>query len=892
MKHLYLFTAYFILFSGTVYSNGIRGVIYDVNGEALPFATIYLEELETGTSANQDAYYEINLKPGDYTLQFKFVGYESITKKVSIGSSFITLDVKLEKQTLLLNEVVTTAKSTDPANWMMRKAIAKSSYHRQLVDAYSGTVYVKGKGRATSIPFFFEKLLEKEGIDTTTLIITESVSEVSYKRPNQFSEKVISVYASKESDFNANPMRFIVGSFYQEEIASSISPLSTKAFQYYEFKHLGAFMDGGHLINEIKVTPKVKAPNVFEGRLQLVEEDWALYSVDLISQIELGLEIRLKQVYQNINDLAWMPISYQFDVEGKLMGVGFEFKYLASVADYKITINPALPKKIQLVDEDDPEKSKDLKSGQLVESVDGLKQSNSKNETAVVNTKDLSKMMKNYQKNQSDSLSKIDVVGVYNYSIDSSAYNQDSLFWNKIRPIPLSTTESRGYAKIDSLNIINEEENKKDSVKNAKKSSFEPFDILVGGRYSFGENKDWRFIIYNALLGVQYNTVEGLNIDYSLGLRKNLKSKLDSTQFMQKDYTLYRTPFVLLKPTFRYAEARKTLSGKALAKYQFQKGSVSVQGGRYVSQFNDQPAIFPLMNTNFTVIWEQNFMKLYEKDFVKFNFEKDISHQWSITAQIEYSKRYRLLNNSFYSVFDWEREFSPNLPINVDPIEDFDGQNAFTTEFKVTYKPKVKYVINNGRMLPINSETPVLSLAYMKGVNGLFQSEVDFDRIEFEFKDEYEIGAKGTTYFSTKVGTFLNNSSLGFMDYAHFPGNRSFLTQLDPVQSFRLLDYYLYSTDRYYAQAFLYHQFRKFLVTQIPAVRFMGLKENFFVNYLYTNKSNNYSELGYSLDGILKFFRIEVATNYENFRYKGIGFRVGIATTLGGSVSIDTSQDE
>ncbi|PTB93538.1 hypothetical protein C9994_12950, partial [Marivirga lumbricoides] len=70
----------------------------------------------------------------------------------------------------------------------------------------------------------------------------------------------------------------------------------------------------------------------------------------------------------------------------------------------------------------------------------------------------------------------------------------------------------------------------------------------------------------------------------------------------------------------------------------------------------------------------------------------------------------------------------------------------------------------------------------------------------------------------------------------------------------------------------------------------MGLKESFFVNYLNTKQSNNYTELGYSLDGILKFFRIEIATNYEDFKYKGIGFRVGIATTLGGSISIETNK--
>jgi len=174
-------------------AQGVRGVVYGDDGEELSFATIYVEETGSGTSTNQEAYYELQLNEGEYTLQFKFVGYETLRKKVTVKDENLRLDVVLPKQSLLLNEVTTTAKATDPANWMMRKAIAKSSYHRQQIDAYSGRVYVKGKGRVTDIPFYLTSVLKKEGIDTETMIITESVSEVSYRRPNQFSEKVISI---------------------------------------------------------------------------------------------------------------------------------------------------------------------------------------------------------------------------------------------------------------------------------------------------------------------------------------------------------------------------------------------------------------------------------------------------------------------------------------------------------------------------------------------------------------------------------------------------------------------------------------------------------------------------------------------------------------------------
>jgi hypothetical protein len=874
-----------------VKAQGVRGVVYSADGESLSFATIYVEETGSGTSTNQEAYYELQLKPGKYTLQYKFIGYETTVKEITVGDQYLQLDVELPKQSLLLNEVSTSAKATDPANWMMRKAIAKSSYHRQQIDAYSATVYVKGKGRVTDVPFYLRSVLKKEGIDTETMIITESVSEVSYRRPNQFSEKVISIYASKETDFNANPMRFIAGSFYQDEIASVISPLSSKAFRYYKFKHLGAFMDGKNLINKIKVIPKVPGPNVFEGEIQLVEEDWALFRVDLNAQVELGIEVRIRQVYQNINDLAWMPITHQFDVDGKLMGVGFEGKYLASMSKYNIELNPALPRKLKILDKDDAEQGRMTED--IVKEAQQLVDTK-REEQVAVKSEDLSGIMKDYKKAQQDSLAKQDVIGVYDFKVDSGAYNQDSMFWAQIRPIPLSTDESRGYAKIDSLNIIQDVKASEDSVKRVKKRTFQITDILIGGDYSLDSAKSLQFKIYNPFLKIQYNTVEGLNIDYSIGLKKFIPIKYDTTQKndeIDRSYFNWRS-YALIKPTVRYSVARNKFIGKILAKYQFKTGDVSFRIGRYVEQFNDDPAVLPLLNTSFTTLWEQNFMKIYEKDFMKLNFERKFSAKLGMSAEVEFEERKRLNNNSFFSVVDWERAFTPNFPNNINPVDDFDGQTALTANVKFYYRPFIKYVIRNGVRRPVTQRPTRFALEYFKGFKNLAGSDVDFDRFEISYKDEFDFGAKGRTYFNSKFGVFLNSNSLGFMDYAHFSGNRAFITQSDPVESFRLLDYYRFSTDQFYSQNFIFHRFRKLLITQIPATRFMGLKEGAFINYLYTPDSNNYTELGYSLDGILKFFRIEVATQYENMQYKGWGLRVGVSTTLGGNISVNVSNDE
>jgi hypothetical protein len=63
-------------------------------------------------------------------------------------------------------------------------------------------------------------------------------------------------------------------------------------------------------------------------------------------------------------------------------------------------------------------------------------------------------------------------------------------------------------------------------------------------------------------------------------------------------------------------------------------------------------------------------------------------------------------------------------------------------------------------------------------------------------------------------------------------------------------------------------------------VRLAGIRENIFLNYLATPTSKNYTEVGYSIDGILRIFRLEAAASFYNGQYQNYGFRIGIATNI------------
>ncbi|MFL2996054.1 MAG: carboxypeptidase-like regulatory domain-containing protein, partial [Cytophagales bacterium] len=93
--------------------NGIiRGTLKDkLSQEGLPFANIIVKELGTGTTTDFEGNYNLEVQPGNYSVEFSYVGYESIVvTDVTINEGAIyPLSVSLEYESELLEGVVVTA---------------------------------------------------------------------------------------------------------------------------------------------------------------------------------------------------------------------------------------------------------------------------------------------------------------------------------------------------------------------------------------------------------------------------------------------------------------------------------------------------------------------------------------------------------------------------------------------------------------------------------------------------------------------------------------------------------------------------------------------------------------------------------------------------------------
>ena len=116
-KRLFLFLAFLLglVFGLSAQQKGqVMGIIKDAEtNETLIGVSIYEESSQQGATTNEKGRFELDLPYGDHVLRISYVGYTTVSKKVSIGSKPVTLNVKLNPESEHLSEVQVTSERKD-----------------------------------------------------------------------------------------------------------------------------------------------------------------------------------------------------------------------------------------------------------------------------------------------------------------------------------------------------------------------------------------------------------------------------------------------------------------------------------------------------------------------------------------------------------------------------------------------------------------------------------------------------------------------------------------------------------------------------------------------------------------------------------------------------------
>src|ERR1035437_782198 len=103
----------------------ISGYVKDAeNGESLIGATVYIQELKTGTVTNVYGFYSISLQAGKYNVTYSYTGYESHQKQLDLQAG-VSINVELAVEKKKIEEVVITSERVDANVKKAEMSVAK-----------------------------------------------------------------------------------------------------------------------------------------------------------------------------------------------------------------------------------------------------------------------------------------------------------------------------------------------------------------------------------------------------------------------------------------------------------------------------------------------------------------------------------------------------------------------------------------------------------------------------------------------------------------------------------------------------------------------------------------------------------------------------------------------
>ena len=805
----------------------VKGTVTDEKGLPLPFVSIYIENSYIGTTTNEQGQYELNVpKASKYIIVFQYLGYKTQKIKFVIEKVVKKLDVTLAEEQITLNEVVINKKD-NPANDVIRSAIAAKKNNSEATSKYTSDFYSRGIFRIKDAPKkilgqkfdFFDEVLDstRSGI----LYLSETVSKITFQKPDKLKETIVaSKVSGNDNGFSFNNAASANFDFYDNYIpfrVNVVSPIADNAFSYYKYKLEGTFFDADkQQINKIKVTPKRTSEPAVEGYIYIVEDSWAIYAMDVSitgSQIQTPAMtlLSLKQSFSyNSKNNIWVKNTQTLDFTAGIFEIKLSGRFTYVYNNY--VFEPKF-----------------------------------NNKTFTAET----------------------------LSFENDANKKDDKFWDKIRPVPLTTEESTDYVKKDILQEKKKSQTYLDSI-DAKGNKFSVLDVIMGYTYK-NSYKKWELGYDGVIKGLGFNTVQGFNINSGFSFRRR-----------DEDTRTFST----ISTNFNYGIVEKKLRATASYVNRFNNTNYSelrVTAGSSVAQFNAENPISRVVNSVSTLFFKDNYMKLYEKNFVKASFGREIINGLFMNASVDYSERNPLYNNTYRVILqdhnDWFTSNNPLLP-NDHFTPAFTKHNLVkaTIDARITFKQEY-WTRPDGKFNFKNDKFPVLNVGFEKGFAGS-ENKYNFDHLNTRLTYDITLGNKGNLAMNLKAGKFFNAENIAFVDYKHFNGNQTHIGQSDRyLNVFNLLPYYVASTNDAFFEGHFEHDDQGYIMNKIPLLN--KLKSTLVLGYhnLSVPDRKTYHEFTVGLDnlgfGKFKFFRLDYVHSYQNHDdVDGIVFGIKLLNVL------------
>lgn len=823
MKKIY--AVVFGLFSVFTFGQ-IKGTVTDTNGEPLAFVSIYIENTYIGTTTNENGKYELNYA-GDKKVNvvYQYLGFKTQKNTLTIDKYPFTNDVKLIEENFNLTEIVLT-EGENPANAVIRNAIKSKKINSAKTDKFEADFYSRGIFRVKDVPEKIMGMKVRVEMNDSGADLDSTGSGIIYQ-----SETVSKIKVEKPNKL-------------KEEILASKVAGDDNGFSYNTALNTNYDFYENYIDFEVNMVSPI-ADNAFNYYKYKLESTFYDDNNQLINKIVVTPKRDKEPVFEGyiyIVEDSWAIYGVDLDIKGYRMQQPI-------LETMKLTQNFSY----------NPNNKLWVKNVQALDFLAGI--------FSIKFSGKFTHVFTNY--NFKDTFEP-KTFGKEIVSFAENANKKEDAYWTTNRQVPLSEEEITNYVRKDSISTVRNSQTYMDSI-DAKTNKFKIYNILTGYTYKNSFKKS-RFNYAGVLdIGsISFNTVQGYNMNSGFSYTK---------------YNEENGKYTSLSSTFNYgfAEDRLRVNGRFYHRFNAKNyANISIGGGSSINQFNAAEPISKLVNSVSTLFFTNNFMKLYNKEFVEAMYGQETINGLYISGKIGYENRRPLFNNSDYKLIKSSDSYSSNDPLQPDNFTStpFEAHHLYKASVGARIRFGQKYITRPDRKITVsNDDYPVLYLGYQKAFAGsddnynydFLSATVDFDR---------KLGNKGDFGLRIKAGKFFNADNISFIDYKHFNGNLTHVV-LDGsyLNSFGLLPYYSNSTNDAYLETHIEHNFKGYIMNKIPLLN--KLQWNLIGGFHQINvpKVKPYQEFSVGFDNIgigkLRIFRVSYVRAYQN-GYQGDGFVFGI----------------
>lgn len=483
MKKLSLFTLLivcipFISFSQNFYF--LRGFVYSETNEAIPLATIRVVNQNTGTTSDQNGKYEIKLLEGLNRISVSSTGYltdifEVIVEKDVVKNVFLKID---QKQ---LNEIVIKVKKKDYSYEVIRHVIDNKANILNQYQNFRSKTYIKSVEIVDKKPPKKKEddekdnpgvLLDKKPAVKDTIpnlnifecsLIQHQNAQGQLKEEKEAVKKIgdqstLFYKSVTDGEFNLYKNHQKLPKIGDNDI---VSPFSDLTFLNYKFQLIKYYFEGNKKIYQIKVSPRELGNALYEGVIEVIEDEWVLKTADLKLTKRALLrydDFSFKQEFEKIEG-RWVAVKTTYNWKVKEGSTKKSGKTEIQQSDFEFDLE--LPKRFFGAE-----------------------------------------------------------VGV---TIEN-AYKRDSTFWESIRPVPLSKDEQKVIKEKERLEILMNSKTYLDSIDKVYNKITVP-KIIYSGIGHINRTKKQTWFFDPVLGFVDPLAIGGWRIRYGMGYYKRYENR-------------------------------------------------------------------------------------------------------------------------------------------------------------------------------------------------------------------------------------------------------------------------------------------------------------------------------------------------------------------------------